>query len=116
MRPTHGPDPPMSESLDAFLVRAGAVLSRLEGVLPAAEQPDWRTCRAARWQRTSLGGVFRAHVDVDDIDLDDLMHIDRQKALIDQNTRQFVAGLPANNVLLWGARGTGKSSLIHALL
>jgi predicted AAA+ superfamily ATPase len=106
----------MAETLEGFLAEARAVLRRLESVLPTAEAPDWTVCKAARWRRTTLGGSFHAHVDVDDIALDDLKHIDRQKAAIEQNTRQFVRGLPANNVLLWGARGTGKSSLIHALL
>ena len=51
-----------------------------------------------------------------DYELDDLLCIERQKAVLESNTRQFVKGLPANNVLLWGARGTGKSSLVKALL
>lgn len=49
-------------------------------------------------------------------DLDDLLHIERQKTLASRNTRQFLAGHPANHMLLWGARGTGKSSLVRALL
>jgi hypothetical protein len=106
----------MPGPLDDFLTEARSLLRRLETVLPAPRAPDWTTCIAARWRRTVLGGGFQAHADVDDIELDDLKHIDRQKAAIEQNTRQFVRGLPANNVLLWGARGTGKSSLIHALL
>jgi hypothetical protein len=106
----------MTEPLNDFLDAARSALLRLDPVLPRAADPDWRTCSAARWVRTPLGGSFQAHVDVDDIDLDDLHHVDRQKAAIETNTRQFVRGYPANNVLLWGARGTGKSSLVHALL
>jgi hypothetical protein len=106
----------MVDRLDTFLDEASAVLGRLDGVLPRREDPDWRVCVAARWERTTLGGAFHAHHDVDDIELEDLRHIDRQKAAIEANTRQFVRGYPANNVLLWGARGTGKSSLVHALL
>jgi predicted AAA+ superfamily ATPase len=68
------------------------------------------------WHRTTAGGELRAHSGLDGIELSDLLHIDAQKASIEENTRQFVRGFPANNVLLWGARGTGKSSLIHALL
>ncbi len=68
------------------------------------------------WHLSALGGELRAHTDLDPIDLDDLMFIDRQKQRIEANTAQFVSGFPANNVLLWGARGTGKSSLIHGLL
>ena len=48
--------------------------------------------------------------------LDDLLHVDAQKSLLVQNTLQLLAGLPANNALLWGARGTGKSSLVHGVL
>jgi len=108
--------PGMSESLELLLQEMRLALKRLDGVLPSDVEPDWRICRAAAWQRTALGGWLRAHADLDDIELDDLKHIDRQKHLIEQNTRQFVNGFPANNVLLWGARGTGKSSLIHGLL
>lgn len=77
---------------------------------------DWQRHPAAVWRSGPWGGGFVAHADLDDISLDDLLQIDDQKARIDRNTRQFLAGVPANNVLLWGARGTGKSSLIHGLL
>lgn len=92
------------------------VLERVQRLLPAGNAIDWHHCHAAVWHRTPLGGELRAHADRDPIDLDDLLGVDRQKQAIEQNTRQFVAGFPANNALLWGARGTGKSSLIHALL
>jgi hypothetical protein len=91
-------------------------LVRVQALLPGQEPLDWGEHHAAVWREGSLGGELRAHPDVDPIDLDDLLFVDRQKALLERNTRQFVAALPANNVLLWGARGTGKSSLIHGLL
>jgi predicted AAA+ superfamily ATPase len=100
----------------ALLRQALKLLERLEDRLPPAPPPpDW-DCAAQRWRREGrrgwLQGVRRPH----GIRLDDLKCMDRQKAEIDRNTRQFVQGRPANNVLLWGSRGTGKSSLIKALL
>ncbi|MEE4300452.1 MAG: ATP-binding protein [Pseudomonadales bacterium] len=77
---------------------------------------DFAAVRAASWREGPLGGHLAARGHLDAMALDDLIGIDRQKARVAANTRQFVAGLPANNVLLWGARGTGKSSLVHALL
>jgi predicted AAA+ superfamily ATPase len=108
----------MSE-LAAFLMRAEAVLARLETLLPeAATVPDWSAAEAFRWQRPARGHaagrlcpIRRPHR----IQLDDLAGIDEQKARIEQNTRQFVRGGCANNVLLTGARGTGKSSLVKAM-
>lgn len=84
--------------------------------LPEVAPVDWSTTRAAIWRPGPLGGGFRSAGQIGSIRLDDLLGIDRQKAALAANTRQFVQGLPANNALLWGARGTGKSSLIHALL
>jgi predicted AAA+ superfamily ATPase len=106
----------MTQPLDELIGLAGRVLARLDAVLPQIGSPDWATTKAAVWHLTALGGELRAHADLDPIDLDDLMYIDRQKQRIEANTAQFVRGFPANNVLLWGARGTGKSSLIHGLL
>lgn len=98
------------------LVSSGlALIRKVSALLPAAAELDWSETRAATW-RPEAGGRFVALDAIDPIDLDDLLQIDRQKAQIEANTRQFVAGYPANNALLWGARGTGKSSLIHALL
>jgi len=91
-------------------------LVRVQALLPGRAPLDWGAHRAAVWREGPLGGELRAHPDIDPIDLDDLLFVDRQKELLERNTRQFAAGLPANNVLLWGARGTGKSSLIHGLL
>ncbi|MDX1497675.1 MAG: ATP-binding protein [Salinisphaeraceae bacterium] len=88
------------------------LLQQLAGLLkPAATEPDW-SATAYRWRNGQLEGI--AHPQA--IALDDLLGIDRQKAELNRNTRQFLAGLPANNALLWGARGTGKSSVTKALL
>jgi len=91
------------------------LLSRLERQAPPNEI-DWALDVAAVWRSDILGGTFKPYRDVDTIQLEDLLWIDKQKSALDQNTRQFVSGYPANNVLLSGARGTGKSSVIHALL
>lgn len=106
----------MTELAD-LLTRAERVLERLETLLPGpATAPDWDAAVAFRWQRrhgrAALTPVRMPHR----IGLDDLQDIDEQKTRIDRNTRQFLAGRRANNVLLTGARGTGKSSLIKALL
>ena len=106
----------MTELAD-LLSRAERVLERLESLLPGpAAAPDWDAAVAFRWQRrhgrAALTPVRMRHR----IRLEDLQDIDEQKARIDRNTRQFLAGRRANNVLLTGARGTGKSSLIKALL
>jgi predicted AAA+ superfamily ATPase len=103
--------------LKAFLQRADALMSRLEPLLPAQRAPlDWDRSLAARWHREGQGGYLQALNVSLDMKLNDLIGIDRQCELLSRNTRQFVSGLPANHVLLWGARGTGKSSLIRALL
>ena len=90
-------------------------MARIEPLLPA--QPpvnDWEHTLAARWQRAESGYLAPLEVNLD-LRLDDLIGIDRQRDLLAANTQQFV-DVPANHVLLWGARGTGKSSLIRALL
>lgn len=110
-------EPGMEGRLDGFLARAEQVLERLEPWLPAQpQQIDWQHCLAARWQREGRHGSLRALQVRLDLRLDDLLGVDRQRAQLEANTRQFVAGLPANHALLWGARGTGKSSLVRALL
>ena len=107
----------MDIELKAFLQRAEGLLARIEPLLP--NQPpsvEWERTLAARWQRDGRSG-YLAPLQVSlDMRLADLIGIDRQRDLLAANTRQFVDGLPANHVLLWGARGTGKSSLIRALL
>ncbi|GAB5099038.1 ATP-binding protein [Caballeronia sp. HLA56] len=105
------------DKLEQFLTRAEAVLARIEGMLPpAAPEIDWESAVAFRWRKRQGRGYLQPVTAVSQIALDDLQNIDRQKGLIEQNTRQFVQKLPANNVLLTGARGTGKSSLIKACL
>jgi predicted AAA+ superfamily ATPase len=104
--------------LEQFLLRAEAVLARVEAVLPQApREPDWNVSFAFRWRRRhGAASQLQPVRHVARIALDDLHNIARQKEAIEQNTRQFVTGRPANNVLLTGARGTGKSSLIKACL
>jgi predicted AAA+ superfamily ATPase len=104
-------------ALDQFLIRAEALLARVEAILPQpTPAPDWNSF-AFRWRRRQgAASHLQAVAHVSSIALDDLHNIGTQKAQIEQNTRQFVASRPANNVLLTGARGTGKSSLIKACL
>jgi len=109
----------MATPLEQFLVRAEALLQRVESILPQSpREPDWKLGYAFRWRKRNGGGAsyLQAVAHVSNIALTDLHNIGTQKAQIEQNTRQFVAGKPANNVLLTGARGTGKSSLIKACL
>jgi len=104
-------------SLDHLARRLEALLDRVEPLIPASDPaPDWGAGIAFRWRRRAGRGRLEPLPRTHRIRLADLHHIDRQKAEIDRNTRQFLAGLPANNVLLSGSRGTGKSSLIKALL
>jgi predicted AAA+ superfamily ATPase len=106
----------MTNELAVFLVRAEALLARVEAMLPAAPAaPDW-SAHAYRWRRRNGGGRLEAVRHPHRIRLADLQGIDEQKARIERNTRQFVEGRSANNVLLTGARGTGKSSLIKGVL
>ncbi|MDV6340412.1 ATP-binding protein [Nitrosomonas sp. Is24] len=102
---------------DKFYKRADKLLDHLEKLLPAAQpEPDWQTAIAFRWRRQGNSGFIQPVTQPHRITLDALCGIDDQKQRIDQNTQQFVQGFSANNVLLTGARGTGKSSLIKALL
>ncbi|ARS48614.1 ATPase AAA [Ectopseudomonas mendocina] len=107
----------MDSRLQSFLIRAEQVLERLEPLLPALRpELDWQQCVAARWVRDGRSG-FLQPLDVGlDLSLSDLLGVDAQREQLARNTRQFVKGLPANHALLWGARGTGKSSLVRALL
>ena len=103
--------------LATFLARAERVLERLEPLLPpVSPAPDWAAAMAFRWRKRGHAGYLLPVYRPSTIRLKDLRDIDDQKARIDANTRQFVAAQPANNVLLTGARGSGKSSLIKALL
>ncbi len=102
--------------LSTFLARAEALLARIETLLPAASTPtDW-SAKAYRWRTRDGRGWLDAVKHPHKIRLADLQGIAEQKTRMERNTRQFVAGRTANNVLLTGARGTGKSSLIKAVL
>ena len=108
----------MSSSLERVLQRAEALMQRIESVLPQPLQaPDWSASVAYRYRKRSSGhGTLEPVRHVAQLGLQDLKEIDQQKEKIQRNTEQFLNGLPANNVLLTGARGTGKSSLIKACL
>lgn len=104
-------------STSDFMQRVARFLDRYEQNLPpVAPLIDWSTVYAARWVGQGGSGWLKP-LEIDgEHSLSDLVGVDRQKQLLEANTRQFVEGLPANNALLWGARGTGKSSLVRALL
>jgi predicted AAA+ superfamily ATPase len=108
----------MSDKFDSLIERAMQLLARIEAVLPQPlTAPDWNASIAWRYRKRSSGhGALEPVKHVAAIRLDDLKEIDPQKEKIERNTLQFVQGHPANNVLLTGARGTGKSSLIKACL
>ena len=93
------------------------VLSSVEMLLPVATTPvNWVNCHAANWRRHSFSGCLEPVKITDTTRLDELLGVDDQKEIMINNTRQFLQGLPANNSLLWGSRGTGKSSIVKALL
>lgn len=99
------------------VARLERVLSSVEQLLPkAVPAVDWSTCHAANWRRHSFSGFLEPVKVTDTTTLDELLGVEEQKGIMISNTRQFLAGLPANNALLWGSRGTGKSSLVKALL
>lgn len=107
----------MNEHFERLLVRAEALIARIESILPQPlGAPDWGASIAFRYRKRGAHGVLEPVRHVATIRLEDLREIDDQKAKIRRNTERFVRGLPANNVLLTGARGTGKSSLIKACL
>ncbi|MDX3895909.1 ATP-binding protein [Pusillimonas sp.] len=102
--------------LTTLVERAERVLAQLEAWLPPAPpETDW-SAHAFRWRKRGARGWLDAVRQVSRIEAADLQHIERQKGIIDRNTRQFIEGKPANNVLMTGARGTGKSSLVKAML
>lgn len=101
-------------------LRIAAALEHIAALLPPAGPPDFEGAIAFRWRKRRYLGLERGVLEPVEspalIGFDELQHVDTQKAAIRGNTEQFVNGLPANNVLLTGARGTGKSSLIRACL
>jgi len=101
------------QDIDNLFNRLNELLDRVELIVPPKQQMETdASYRAYRWADSGLQGI----ANFDRVDRADLLHIDRQKDLISRNTAQFLQGKPANNTLLWGARGTGKSSLIKAQL
>ncbi len=111
----------MNAAFEHLLVRAESLLARLENVLPhPPAAPDWNASVAFRYRRRSLGfgsaGLLEPVRHVATIRLSDLKEVDGQKSRLLRNTEQFVASKGANNVLMTGARGTGKSSLVKAVL
>lgn len=119
-RPRGGPagaDAPARDPLETLVARAEGVLARIEALLPpVAPDPDWTSVAAARWRKRGDRGWLAPVAHPHAVDLSALVAIDAQKEAVERNTRQFVAGLPSNNVLLTGSRGTGKSSLVKAML
>ena len=104
----------MDHELEQQLKR---VLTAVERLLPkAVPAVDWTVAKAAVWRRHAMSGHLEAVNEGAAMDLADLLGIERQKEVLVENTSQFIAGFPANNVLLWGTRGTGKSSLVRAIL
>lgn len=106
----------MTDDVKRIADRLDDLVRRLDRYLPAAgEGPDWKAS-AFRWRKHERGGYLEAVRHPHSMRFSDLKDIDEQKRRLRENTAQFVAGRPANNVLLTGARGTGKSSLVKAAL
>ncbi len=107
----------MKPTLETLIARAETLLARLETVLPRPPaSTDWQASIAFRYRKRGHSGAIEPVRHVATIRLSDLKEVEPQKERLVRNTRQFVAGRAANNVLLTGARGTGKSSLIKACL
>ena len=104
------------KTAEEFFTRAEKILRALELLLPRKRDQEFKSALAWKWRKAKHFSELEAISDLNKIDLDDLLHIDRQKNTLVQNTKQFLEDLPANNALLWGPRGTGKSSLVRALL
>jgi len=107
----------MKDHVTRIADRLDELAARLERLLPPpSAAPDWNASTAYRWRKNARGSYLEAVKHPHGIRFSDLQDIDEQKRRLRENTQQFVAGRPANNVLLTGARGTGKSSLVKAAL
>jgi predicted AAA+ superfamily ATPase len=107
----------MNDDVKRIADRLDELAKRLERLLPPGDAgPDWKASTAFRWRTHPRGGYLQAVRHPHAIRFSDLKDVDEQKRRLRENTAQFVAGRPANNVLLTGARGTGKSSLVKAAL
>ena len=106
-----------NKRIAAALAAAEKLFARVDRLLAERERPavDW-SALAYRWRKGDGRGYLESVAHPHRLALDDLLGVDKQKAVLGRNTEQFVRGLPCNNALLWGSRGTGKSSLIKALL
>jgi len=102
--------------IDTLLSRAESLLTRLEALLPPAQSSSLGDGIAWLWRKRNGQGWLAPITRFSAITLADLQHIEVPRTELERNTRQFLQGLPANNALLWGPRGTGKSSLVKALL
>lgn len=108
---------PQKHSIERLIARVEQLMTRLEAVLPhPLTAPDWSAATAFRYRKRGGSGVVEPVRHVATIRLDSLVEVEPQKQRLLRNTAQFIAGQRANNVLLTGARGTGKSSLIKACL
>jgi|ERR1039457_1585969 predicted AAA+ superfamily ATPase len=105
----------LADRLDGVLDRVETLLERIVSV-KEPKDTDFNSFCAFRWQKTGdtgwLSPIKHPHL----VDLDDLVGVEDAKDELIRNTAQFVAGVPANNVLLWGERGNGKSSCVKGLL
>ena len=111
------PEPTAAGQLAQLVARANTLIDRLEGILPPPPKAiAWDGAVAFRWRKVNGRGWLQPIPRISNIKLSNLQGIEHQRQTIERNTRQFVEGVPANNVLLTGARGTGKSSLIKAIL
>lgn len=106
----------MDQELRQLLTKLENLADDLKVFIPKNVAIDWEQTIAAKWRCHQSFGTFHPIKNLETFELDDLLEIDRHKSSLIDNTELFCRGLPANNALLWGARGTGKSSLVHAIL
>ena len=112
----HQTEPSTENQLKSLINSAEGLIGKIEALMLADDlKPNWDAL-AWRWTNQKNKGFLQAITNPQQVDFKFIKFVDAQKAEIIRNTRQFLLGLPANNVLLTGARGTGKSTLIKALL